>query len=103
MEGNGKFYFDDGEYYIGQFLNGLRHGNGTLYYRNGNVQYEGEFINDKAEGDGRFIDEEGNQYIGKFLDGKRNGEGIIIDKNGYVVKNKKFSDKELENKNCMIF
>ena len=29
---NGKYIFENGRYYIGQFKNGLRNGKGKLYY-----------------------------------------------------------------------
>ena len=35
------------EYYIGQSKNGLRNGRGIQYNKNGDIIYEGEFINDK--------------------------------------------------------
>ena len=44
-EGNGKYIFEDGEYYIGEFKNDKRNGKGIEYYKNGNIKYEGEFIN----------------------------------------------------------
>ena len=44
-EGNGKYIFEDGEYYIGEFKNNKRNGKGIEYYKNGNIKYEGEFIN----------------------------------------------------------
>ena len=44
-EGNGKYIFENGEYYIGQYKNGLRNGKGTMYYSNGNIKYEGDWIN----------------------------------------------------------
>jgi hypothetical protein len=31
----GKKFFEDGEYYIGEWLNDKRHGKGTIYYKNG--------------------------------------------------------------------
>ena len=34
-------------YYIGQWLNGLMNGEGTYFYKNGNIKYKGKFINDK--------------------------------------------------------
>ena len=41
-EGNGKEIYENGEYYIGQFKNGLRNGKGKLYYANGNIKYESD-------------------------------------------------------------
>ena len=46
-EGNGKYIWENGEYYIGQFKNGLSHGKGTMYYSNGKIKYEGDWINNK--------------------------------------------------------
>ena len=47
FEGNGKFIWEHGTYYIGQFKNGFRNGKGTYYYSNGNIKYEGNWINGK--------------------------------------------------------
>ena len=41
------------------------HGEGKLYYENGKIKYEGNFIKDKIE-NGRFTDRSGNYYIGTF-------------------------------------
>ena len=46
-EGNGIYYYENGEYYIGEFKNGLRNCKGKEYYKNGNIKYDGEFVNDK--------------------------------------------------------
>ena len=75
-EGNGKYILEDGEYYIGQYKNGLRNGYGILYYKNGNIKYEGDSVNDKAEGNGKGIWKNGVYYIGEWKNGLRNGKGI---------------------------
>ena len=49
-EGNGKYIWENGEYYIGQFKNDLRNEKGTYYYSNGKIKYEGDWINDKFIG-----------------------------------------------------
>ena len=36
--------------YYGYFLNGKKHGNGTLYNTDGTIKYEGEFVNNKPKG-----------------------------------------------------
>ena len=46
-EGNGKYIWEDGEYYIGQYKNNLKHGKGTKYYSNGNIKQKGNWINDQ--------------------------------------------------------
>ena len=45
---------ENGEYYIGEFKNGLKDGKGIEYYKNGNKKYEGDFINDMYDGNGKF-------------------------------------------------
>ena len=68
--------------YKGDFLNGLRHGNGKDY-RN-NSKYEGEFRKDKKCGKGKIIFDSGDTYEGEFNDNKFNGYGHYIwFKNGH--------------------
>ena len=47
--------YNSGNYYIGQFINGLKHGKGIDYYKNGKIKYDGEFVKDKKEGNGKYI------------------------------------------------
>ena len=49
-DGNGHFIYEDGKYYIGQWSNNLRNGKGTLYYPNGKMEKEGNFINNVFAG-----------------------------------------------------
>ena len=51
---NGKYIWEDGKYYLGQFKNGIPHGKGIKYDSNGKILYEGYFINGKCEGKGIF-------------------------------------------------
>ena len=70
------------ERYEGDLINGMRNGQGKLYYKNGNIKYEGEFANDKFEGTGKFYYTDGNYYIGQFKNGLKHGKGIEYYKNG---------------------
>ena len=78
---NLKGIWENGEYDIDQWKNGLRNGKGKDYYKNGNIEFEGDFINGKYEGNGKYIYENGNYYIGQWKNGHRNGRGIIYYKN----------------------
>ena len=74
-EGYGKYTINDGTYYIGQFLNGFRHGRGADYYRNNNIMHEGDFVNDQLDGKGKYYDKDGSYYIGQFSKGMKHGKG----------------------------
>ncbi|XP_070422353.1 radial spoke head 10 homolog B isoform X2 [Equus przewalskii] len=51
--------------YIGEFVNGYRHGRGKFYYASGAV-YEGEWVSNKKHGMGRFTFKNGRVYDGLF-------------------------------------
>ena len=46
---NGKYIYNDGKYYMGEFKNYIPNGKGIKYYKNGNILYDGNFINGKFE------------------------------------------------------
>ena len=60
-------YIIDGEIYDGQRSKEIRLGKGNVYYKNGTLKYEGEFLDDKFNGNGKFIlfkKRNGNQIVG---------------------------------------
>ena len=67
--------FLEGEYYIGQYENGIRNGKGIMYYSNGNVKYDGDWLNGNIEGYGRFNWKNGYYYIGQWKKCVRSGKG----------------------------
>ena len=60
------------------------HGNGIIFYKNGKINYEGEFANDKKEGNGKYIEENGDYYIGQWLNDNKHGKGKEYYKNGEI-------------------
>ena len=46
---NGILYYNNGDYYEGEFQNGKKEGFGIIIYKNG-TQYEGIFKNNKHNG-----------------------------------------------------
>ena len=85
LEGNGKYIWENGQYYIGQWKNGKKHGKGIIYYKDGTIMYEGDFINDKKEGNGKFIWKNGKYYIGEWKNNKKNGKGKDYFSNGNIL------------------
>ena len=73
---NWKYIWEEGKYYIGEIKNNLPNGKGIKYYSNGNILYEGDFINGKFEGNGKLIWEDNDFYIGQFKYGLFHGKGI---------------------------
>lgn len=68
--------------YVGNFVNGKRHGYGILQWKDGCV-YAGEWMNDVQRGWGklRFGERDSfnrESYEGEWLDGKRSGKGTLI-------------------------
>ena len=96
LEGNGKYIYKNGNYYIGQFKNDKFNGKGILYNKNGNIIYEGDFINGKIEGNGKHFYKNGQYYVGQFKNNKRNGKGILYYKNGNVMCEGDFINEKYE-------
>ena len=44
----------------------MKNGKGIIYYKNGNIMFDGNFINDQKNGDGKYIWEDGKFYIGPW-------------------------------------
>jgi hypothetical protein len=70
-----------GAKYIGDFIDGVFEGNGTLYYADKQRIYEGEFKNWTKTGFGTFTDTQSNTtYVGYFLNDKLDGYGVYENK-----------------------
>jgi hypothetical protein len=68
----------DGSVFVGQWLQGERHGKGVIFYRDGGY-YEGWWKLNCFHGRGRRIYAEGGCYIGQWANGKANGYGMSLD------------------------
>ena len=69
---------------LDEYKNNKRNGKGKEYYKNGNIKYDGNFVNDKFAGDGKYILEDGEYYIGQWLNDLKHGKGIVYYKNGTI-------------------
>lgn len=86
--GEGKFYFDNGDVYIGGFLGGKFHGRGKLICKNGEVRYDGEYEVGLPHGIGTYYYDKNDKlksYQGTFYRGERQGRGVLIWTNGVVA------------------
>ena len=60
--------------------------NKILYYKNGNIRYEGGWKDNKCNGNGISYDYFGNiRYEGEWLEGKPNGNGTSYNENGNKI------------------
>ena len=73
--------YTSGSVYSGQWLGGLRHGNGTMKWADG-ARYEGEWSYNMASGKGKFFHVGGDIYDGKWANNKANGYGTYMNTKG---------------------
>ena len=66
-------------------LNYLEHGKGIIYYENGNIFYEGDFVNGKREGNGKCFSENGDYYRGQWFNDKPHGKGKLYNNNDIIL------------------
>mmetsp|Transcript_29688 Transcript_29688/g.88817 ORF Transcript_29688/g.88817 Transcript_29688/m.88817 type:complete len:524 (-) Transcript_29688:61-1632(-) len=62
--------------YIGQFVDGKRHGTGTFQYASG-ATYVGEWADDKKHGDAVYTSETGTVFSGKFVNDRKAASGAV--------------------------
>ena len=82
----GRYVWNNGDKYVGEYQNNKKHGQGNQSWENGD-KYVGEYKNNKRTGQGTYIYGEntkfaGDRYIGEFKDAKKHGQGTYIFTNG---------------------
>lgn len=92
--GHGKFVFNDGSYYDGEWLEGQKHGMGKekIVRESSNAwdgedhlfndEYEGQFDHGKRHGQGKQTFANGDIYDGMWFKNKKHGNGKFIFKLG---------------------
>ncbi len=75
--GKGRFEWEDGSYYEGDFVDGMFQGYGEYYFADVKKFYRGEFRLNNMEGHGEEAWEDGKRYEGHFKNGKKDGEGTF--------------------------
>jgi len=80
--GTGTMNYTSGTYF-GAWKNGLRHGEGSYKWTNGDV-YSGNWEDDKRHGQGQYIWNDGSKYMGNYSHGIRSGYGLYYYKNGSI-------------------
>ncbi len=75
-KGHGTFTWENGDMYIGSWINGLPNGHGDFIWENGD-NYKGNFEDGKMNGQGRYKWKTGNTYNGYWKENKMNGRGTF--------------------------
>ena len=73
--------YENGNKYIGQFVNGKREGYGIMNFSNGG-KYEGHWKNGLAEGKGIEYYQNGDRFEGDYHEDEEHGQGVYYFKNG---------------------
>ena len=81
-KGKGKYYFEDGSVYYGDFKNNSFYGEGVLNSVSDGSIYKGNFKNNSREGFGELTFKNGDKYIGNFELDEMQGKGKYIYNNG---------------------
>jgi hypothetical protein len=79
--GYGQHRLANGDFYQGGFRNAKRHGSGTQTYAN-NDKYVGDFINDLKHGNGTYFYASGSKHEGAYSNNQPNGKGIYYFSSG---------------------
>ncbi len=82
--GYGVAILDTGSRYEGEWLDNVRHGEGSFYWVDGQY-YVGQYQNDRRNGSGSYFWPNGEKYVGGWKNDQRDGEGAFYNKDGKIV------------------
>lgn len=105
-QGRGCYMWNNGTKYIGYWNDNNKNGKGRMYYANGKLIYEGDYVEGKKCGKGVYYFESGERYEGMFLNDQFNGKGRMYYTNGKLeyegdyVEEKKFGKRVYYFENC---
>ncbi len=104
-DGYGKYIWENGDEYIGNWKNNKKDGKGTYLFASGS-KYSGEFKNGKRYGKGTYIWADGEKHTGQWMNNKQHGEGSYYRKDGSVLtgiwKEGKYQGKTGEVTGCIF-
>lgn len=84
LDGYIEYYWNNGDSYKGEFVDGQMTGNGTYYYQDG-TKYTGDFLNGDRNGQGILYNADNKEvYDGGWKEGLFSGEGTYYFPNGGV-------------------
>lgn len=76
VTGTANLILSNGVAYVGDVLNGVKHGRGTLTLADG-TRYAGDFVDNRLEGVGVLTYPDGSEYRGDVVNGRRHGTGTF--------------------------
>ena len=82
LNGKGRLFSINGDYYEGFFNNGIIEGYGMYYSKTKGYKYMGDFKNYKFHGKGKLIYDDKTTYEGNFFEGYKDGEGKLTFNDG---------------------
>ncbi len=81
LYGDGEWFFDNGDKYVGEFRGKLPNGKGETTFAKGG-RYIGEYVNGKFQGKGDIVYNNGDTFVGDFVDDYASGFGTLTYTNG---------------------
>ena len=83
-QGKFRYEYTNGDLFVGEYKDGLRHGHGTYSYSKGD-KYVGEYKNNNQHGQGSYTYVKGDKYLGEFKYNVRNGQGKYTYADGTIT------------------